>query len=229
MGYLNKAVYGGDAESAEDAVLSSEALEQRLQDAQRRAGAAPEDLSIPLEQAALLIDLDRGGEAWAVARETFDRAMAGEHWERAVEACDLMYRSEQPDSIPALAHGIWLGVTFPIDPELSVAVLEHLVDETPPEADGALVAGAAARFLADVRAEGRQHDDLMFFTSQLMGEIARRHRGIEDQETFDTWVEFFELDNPDVFLPRLAQVLDALVGDGWWYDRDALRARIPEE
>jgi len=30
-----------------------------------------------------------------------------------------------------------------------------------------------------------------------------------------------------LFLPRLGMVIDVIVQDNWWIDRDALRARLP--
>lgn len=130
----------------------------------------------------------------------------------------------------ALAHGIWLGVTYPIDPELSVAMLQHLVEETPPDSDGAAVAAAVAAYLVDLRAEGQQREELQFFTNQLMGTVARRHTNgaCDSQELFDIWVERLELNDPGKFLPRLSKIIDVLVPEGqWWFDRDALREKIP--
>jgi hypothetical protein len=46
-----------------------------------------------------------------------------------------MFLSEGPDALVALGHALWLGVTFPIDPEITVAMLQHLVEESPEEAD----------------------------------------------------------------------------------------------
>jgi hypothetical protein len=67
----------------------------------------------------------------------------------------------------------------------------------------------------------------MFLTTQIIARVARRHRGIEDQETLDTWIEMYELNNTDTLLQRLARMLDAIVGGQWWFDRDELRARLP--
>ena len=38
-----------------------------------------------------------------------------------------------------------------------------------------------------------------------------------------------ELDDPDKFLIRLRNVIDVLVQDEWWFDRDAVRDSIPED
>ena len=73
------------------------------------------------------------------------------------------------ESIRALAHGIWLGITFPVDPELSVAMLQHLIDETPERSDGAAVAAALASYIVDLRAKDEQRENLQFFTTQLLG------------------------------------------------------------
>ena len=42
------------------------------------------------------------------------------------------------------------------------------------------------------------------------------------------WLDKLELRDPQVFLPRMAMVVDAIVGDKWWFDRDVLRSRLPD-
>ena len=37
----------------------------------------------------------------------------------------------------------------------------------------------------------------------------------------------YELDDIEKLLPRMALILDAIVEDNWWYDRDAIRSRLP--
>ncbi|MES9991150.1 MAG: hypothetical protein ABW098_04315 [Candidatus Thiodiazotropha sp.] len=235
MKYLESEAFIGDNDSAEDAIKSSKLLEIKLQekrDALTSLGAdAAEErrLELELESAYILLDLDRQQDAWEIGKAMLDRALGEELWLRAVEACDILYQSEQADAIKALAHGIWLGVTFPIDPELSVAMLQHLIDETPDNSDGAAVAAVTACYVVDVRAEDEQREELKFFTNQLLGQVARRHSQVEEQEIFDFWVERMELDDPGKFLPRLAKVLEVIVDGDWWFDRDALRAKIPAD
>lgn len=235
MKYLESEAFIGDNDSSEDAIKSSKLLALRLEEKHEELAALAQDapldkrLEPQLEAGYLLLDLDRRDEAWASARAILDQAIDHSLWLRAVEACDILYQAEQPDSIKALAQGIWLGVTFPIDPELSVAMLQHLIDETPDKSDGAAVAAATACYVVDMRAQGQEREDLKFFTNQLLGQVARRHSQVEEQEIFDFWVERMELDDPAKFLPRLAKVLDVIVENNWWFDRDALRAQIPAE
>jgi len=221
------------AEDAADAVKPTAQLEARLaENGERLAGlgegADVERAALLVENGYVLLDLERREESWGAGHEAFGLALSAEAWETAIQACDVIYQSEQSDAIEALAHAVWLSVTYPVDPELSVAMLQHLVDETPPKADGAAVAAAVARFIVDMRAEGRQREDLLFFTAQSLGDVARGHSQVDEQEVFDFWVERMELNDPSKLLPRLAQVLDVLVTGEWWFDRDALRSRLPD-
>ncbi len=233
MSYLDTGLpvgFDGSMETAE----SREALESRLQALNDRLREMPstkegrhDRASIQLEVARTLVALDKKDEAWNLAREAFDTFLAGEDWEKAVEACDVLFLTEQEGSLSALGQGVWLGVTFPIDPELSVAMLQHIVDETPDDADGAAVAAATAVYITDLRAEGKQKENLGFFTNQMLGRVAKRHSGVEDEEQFRFWVERLELSDPDKFLVRLRNVIDVLVQDDWWFDRDRIRESLP--
>jgi hypothetical protein len=102
-----------------------------------------------------------------------------------------------------------------------------VIDETPDDADGAAVAATTALFIADVRARDRQRDDLMFFATQMLGMVARRHSGVDTPEQLEHWMERLELKEPEKFLVRLRNVVDVLVQDDWWFDRRALQDRLP--
>jgi len=226
------------ADTAADSVLNRvagqaaleshlDALRDLLNDLRRRGAPVTEIADARLQMARALVGLERGKEAWPLGREVLDIFIAHEDFESAADACDVLFQAEQPQSLAALGQGIWLAVTYPIDPDLSVELLTHVIDETPDDADGAAVAATTALFLADMRAEGSQRDNLMFFASQLLGQVARRHSGVDGQEAFDNWMVKLELKEPDKFLVRLRNVVDVLVQDDWWFDREALRARLP--
>ena len=215
--------------SAELAALEShlEALTEHYQEMERIGCNAKESADTKLQMARALAGLERGGEAWALGREAFDIFIEKADWESAADVCDVLFQSNQGGSIAALGQGIWLAVTCPIDPELTVELLTHVVDETPDEADGAAVAATTALFVADTRARGKTREDLVFFSTQILANVARRHSGVETQEQFDLWLDRLELREPDKFLIRLRNVVDVLVQDDWWFDRDGLQARLP--
>ena len=226
----------------DDLLIDSSSPDQSKEDIQRyldekqaaydalEANAEPLDRArLQLDVAEALVGMGRADESWEKARTALDTFVENEQWQDAVEACDVLYQSAQPASLVALAHGVWLAVTYPIDPTLTVNMLNYIIDETPAKADGAAVAAITAHYVADVRAEADQHKSLTFLTKQLLANVAKEHSGVEDQEGLNAWMERLELLTPDVFLPRLSLVLGAIVpADEWWFDRDALRDKIPE-
>jgi len=221
-----------DADSGEDIQESAYLLEARLAEIRQHRAEIQDPQSdavadLLLQEGRLLIRLEKMPEAWQSAREAFDLYLARENWQGAVDACDVMFASDQPESLAALGQGVWLAVTFPIDPELTVAMLDHIIEETPDDADGAAVAAVTAHYIVDLRAQGRQRDDLMLFTNNLLATVARRHSNVESQEAFSYWMEKLELNDPAKFLVRLRNVIDVLVQDEWWFDQDALRERLP--
>jgi hypothetical protein len=222
------------AECANDAVKSSELLLNRLRENEQQLASAAENslkrCELLLDNGYIQLDLDKKTEAWEGAHDALKIALQQEDWPQAVQACDIIYKSEQDDAIKAIAHGIWLGVTYPVDPELSVTMLQHLIEETPDKSDGAAVAAAVASYLVELRADDAKRDELKFFTNQLLGQVARRHSNVDEQAVFDFWIERMELDDPGKFIPRLAQILDVLMeNEQWWFDRDALREKLPDD
>ncbi len=226
----------------DDLLIDSSSPEQSKEDIQKyldkkqamydalEANAAPEDRArLQLDVAEALIGMGRADESWEKARSALDTFVELELWQDAVESCDVLYQSAQPASLVALAHGVWLSVSYPVEPTLTVNMLSYVVDETPAKADGAAIAAVTAHYVADVRADKDKHKSLTFLTKQMLANVAKGHSDVDDQEGLSAWMERLELLDPDVFLPRLSLVLGAIVPpDQWWFDRDALRKKIPQ-
>ncbi len=233
--YIKEDRMVGNADSSEDARESTGMLKRLVADLREQLGGLS-PAADPLRRADLLLQLGRAlvrlelrTEAWTMAREAVDLYLESRAWEGAAQACDILFLSDQPESLAALGQGIWLAVTYPIDPELSVALLQHVVDETPPDADGAAVAAVTAYYLVDMRAREPQREHLLIYASQVLATVARRHSGVAGQEDFNRWIERMELNDPGLFLPRLRNVVDVLVQDDWWFDREALQAALPAD
>jgi hypothetical protein len=201
-------------------------LQDRLREADR-GGDLKLRADIELQIARTLVELGRGAEAWAIGRRAFEVFMTAEDFESAADVCDVLFQSEQPGSLCALGQGIWLAVTYPVDPELTVDLLTHVVDETPADTEASAVAAIAALYLVDLRAEGQQREQLMFFVTQILSQVARRHSGVDSQDSFDAWMERLGLRDPNQFLARLRLLVEALVQGDWWFDRTALQAALP--
>jgi hypothetical protein len=225
----------GNADSSEDARESTGMLKRLVSDLRGQLAELSPDVEtlrradLLLQFGRALVRLENRPEAWTAAREALDLYLAEQAWEGAAQACDILFLCDQPLSLAALGQGVWLAVTYPVDPELSVALLQHMVDETPPDADGAAVAAVTAYYLVDLRAREPQREHLLIYANQVLATVARRHSGVEGQEDFNRWIEDMELNNPALFLPRLRNIVDVLVQDDWWFDREALQAALPVE
>jgi hypothetical protein len=208
------------------------ALKRELAELLHKLDASP-DSGLPrarlqLDIAERLNALERGKEAWDIAREAFVTAMRGESWQDAVEACDVLFQTQQADSMAALGMGIWLSITFPVDPELTAAMLIHLVEETPDDSDVGALAAITTRYVIDLRASDEAHENLCFLADNLISMVAKRHSNVQDQAAMDCWLTELGLREPGEFLPRLSREVDAVVAGRWWFDRDELRSRLPE-
>lgn len=210
-----------------------QSLEKQLVLYQQHLAELP-DSAPDIDRARVLLDiaetqlaLEHKEEAWNIARETLDVFLQAEHWQEAVECCNLLFQAEQPASLAALGQGVWLAVTFPIQPDTTIAMLQHIIDETPTDSDGAGVAAITAHYIADIRSSDEKHNSLTFLTQNLLGQVAKRHSNVSTQHELDAWLDKLQLKDPQEFLPRLATVIDVLVQNDWWFDRDELRAKLP--
>jgi len=233
--YIREDPSVGNADDSSDAKESTAKLEQLVAnlrgelDALSRGAAALRRADLLLQLGRALVRLEKGDDAWAAAREAFDLYLAEQAWEGAAQCCDVLFLADQPQSLPALGQGIWLAVTYPVDPELTVALLHRVVEETPPDADGAAVAAITAYYVTDLRAREPQRDHLLLYANQVLATVARRHSAVDGQEAFNRWIQDMELNDPAKFLPRLRNVVDVLVQDDWWFDRDKLQAALPAD
>ena len=213
--------------------MDPQSLEKQLTLYQQHLAELPERAS-EVDRARVLLDiaetqlaLERKEEAWNIAREALNVFLQDEQWQEAVECCNVLFQTEQPASLAALGQGVWLAVTFPIQPDTTIAMLQHIVEETPDDSDGAAVAAITAHYIADIRATDDKHHSLTFLTQNIIGQVAKRHSNVSTQAELDAWMDKLNLKDPQEFLPRLATVIDVLVQDEWWFDSDELRKKLP--
>ena len=189
-----------------------------------------ERANIQLDIAEIMLEIAESGmieATWGYAKESFLIYIEFSQWEDAVRATDVLYRTALPAAVTALGNGLWLSITYPIDPELSIVMINNLIDDTPDSSDGAAVAAATAHYIADLRYEGEKRESTMFLTSSLLSKVAERHSNVIDQTQMNSWMLKLELNDAEKFLPRMSQILDAIVDGDWWYDKEELRKRLP--
>ena len=211
----------------------SQSLEKQLSLYQQHLAELPATATeidrarVQLDIAETQLALDRKEEAWITAREALMVFLKTEQWQEAVESYNVLFQTEQPASLAALGQGVWLAITIPIQPDTTIAMLQHIVEETPDDSDGAAVAAITAHYIADIRAADNKHDSLTFLTQNIIGQVAKRHSNVSTQAELGTWMDKLHLKEPGDFLPRMATVVDVLVEDEWWFDRDELRKKLP--
>jgi hypothetical protein len=192
-----------------------------------KSATAIDKARINLDMAEANIGLGKTNQAWELARQAFDAFVADESWQDAVEACEVMYNTQEPANIIALAHGIWISITYPISAQTTITMLNYVVEESPDNSDGAAVAARTAHYIADLRASEDEHEELSFIAKNLLFGVAQRHGKVTSQQELDLWMERLNLTDPADFLPKMGRILDIIVVDQWWIDRDDLRSRLP--
>jgi len=210
------------------AVLSDELAQLQPSDEALLSHTSLQAAELMLESAGLLLDLDKKELAWEQARPCVECFIAHTRFEDAALACQYVYLSDQPDAIAAIGQAAWLAVTYPINPNLTVNVLDLVINEMPDHSDGAAVAAAAAHYVVDVRCTADEYRELRLFTGSMLARVARHHSNVDTQPLFELWVERMELDYPEKFLVRLRNVVDVMVQDDWWFDREALLSDISD-
>jgi hypothetical protein len=223
------------AETGEDITVSVAAVKTRLENIENQVAAMSGDhgslalADLNKTAAQLMLELEQDENAWHRAFTLLPQYVDAGRWEDAIEVCDTLFRAEQPRSLAALGHGVWLAVTFPVDLVLTLTMLQYVIDETPDDSDGAAVAAATAAYVCDLRQHLAEDSTLELQTMEMLTSVARRHSGIDGKNDFEQWMEKLELNNPEKFLVRLRNIIDVLVQDDWWIDRDRLQAQLPRD
>lgn len=223
-------LFGNMAKSEETAAFQA-SLEKANQELARLEGSADElaRATVLLAKVNALLGLEQKQECWQHARPIFDVFIRNDCWEHAVDSCNVLYQAEHPESLAALVQGVWLSVTFPIDPELTVLMLDHLIEAMPPKTEGPALAAATAHYIVSIRASDEAFENLNFLTTNLLAKAARDYGNVESQALLDFWIESHELNDPAAFLPRLGKLLTAILEEeNWWIDREIIRAKLPQ-
>ena len=233
LNYLHREQFDLGAECQSDATVSSEVLTRKADAISRQLDQIDacdylKQAELKHQLAAIQIELAKEENAWSTAFPLLNFYLDKQNWEQAAAVCDTLFRCNQPDSLAALGHGLWLSITFPVDPTLTLLQLQHVIDETSEDSDGAAVAAAVAAYVVDLRSEDGGSDDAILAVGQMLNEVARRHGNVNNQEEFEQWFRRLELDQPNKLLIRMRNIIDVLVQDQWWIDRDTLQQLIPE-
>ncbi|MBW4659571.1 MAG: tetratricopeptide repeat protein [Drouetiella hepatica Uher 2000/2452] len=122
-----------------------------------------------------------------------------------------------------LVQAVWLCTKVQAPLQQSISILTNLYNAVPQGDELEALLAAFALFLCNQRGQGHpQIEQLQELSFKLLSSAAGA-QGIETQEALELWFTQQQLNDPAIFLPRLNQRLEAMIGDHWAFDPSPLR------
>ncbi|NJN56887.1 MAG: hypothetical protein HC879_05015 [Leptolyngbyaceae cyanobacterium SL_5_9] len=121
-----------------------------------------------------------------------------------------------------LAQALWLGLRIQTPLPDLINLLRFFINQVPQGDEMEALLATTALFFCQARGEGHpQLNDLQTTSIDLLAAAAAAQGAqLESLEALSQWREQQQLNDAAVFLPRLIQRLEAMVGDQWLFDPD---------
>ncbi|HIJ84290.1 MAG TPA: hypothetical protein HPQ00_08810, partial [Magnetococcales bacterium] len=149
------------------------------------------------------------------------------NWEEVFKQLKTMsLRFKNTEIYKALAQRIWVGLKTETPASEVVLALFHLLNTLGPRHDVAGPIAALAHFMAKHRTPDHPDRDLAMGQAQQMFHRVCEEKGVVGEEAFKIWVKHSRLDDPNHYVPIVMHLLDVMVGDVWWFDRDLLQKEL---
>jgi tetratricopeptide (TPR) repeat protein len=127
--------------------------------------------------------------------------------------------NDEPDAIGYLAQSLWLTLYCSTNLEDAINLIEAIYQKVPSGDKLESLLGATAYHLCQTRSHP-EREQLIELSDKIIRRAASQ-QGIETQADYDNWKSTNRLDDPDYFVPELLRRLEAIIGDGWLFDRSA--------
>ncbi|MBD2487791.1 tetratricopeptide repeat protein [Aulosira sp. FACHB-615] len=126
--------------------------------------------------------------------------------------------TDETKGVIYLAQAVWLCLRISTPLADTVTTINSMYKLLRADDKMKALLGAVAMFLCQVR--GDQHPQLEELKQRSFDILASAAtaQGIEPQ-AFDAWFVQQRLNDPNYFIPRLVQLLEAIVGDEWLFER----------
>jgi tetratricopeptide (TPR) repeat protein len=128
-------------------------------------------------------------------------------------------------SLEYRAQAVWLLLRIQAPLVDAMLAIKALYEAVPQGDDLEALLATFALFLCAQRGQEHPQIEQLQELSMKMLSGAATAQGIETQEAFDTWYAKTHLDDPDIYLPRLNECLEALIADTWAFDPTPLRSK----
>ena len=137
--------------------------------------------------------------------------------------------ADESKGIIYLAQAVWLCLRVQIPLTDAVNTLTAMYNRVPKGDEMEALLGATAVYLCQQKSSLGLDPRLLGEVGDLASKIlsgAARAQGIETQEDFGTWYVQQRLNEPDYFIPRLAEKLWEIVGDEWLFTVKSEELRV---
>lgn len=126
----------------------------------------------------------------------------------------------ETDSQVYLAQALWLGLRITSPLVDLVNLLRFFFNQVPQGDEMEALLATTALFFCQMRGEGHPQIEELRNTSLTLLATAAAAQGItcENLEELANWMAQQQLNDPQLFIPRLNQQLEAMVGDRWLFD-----------
>jgi tetratricopeptide (TPR) repeat protein len=131
--------------------------------------------------------------------------------------------NNEPNALGYLAQALWLTLHCSTNLENAVSLIVAIYNKVPSGDSLESLLGAAALYLCHTRSHPELEQLIELSDEMIIG--AANQQGIETQADYDNWKTTNRLDDPDYFLPELLKRLEAIVGDGWLFDKSVFEQR----
>jgi tetratricopeptide (TPR) repeat protein len=127
--------------------------------------------------------------------------------------------ADESQEIIYLAQAAWLCLRVQIPVVDTVNTFEAMYQSVPQGDEMEALLGATALYFCQIRgATHPQLEELQERSFKILAGAAGA-QGIETQEALGTWYVQQQLNDSEYFIPRLADKLAEIVGDGWLFER----------
>lgn len=143
-------------------------------------------------------------------------------WPKLVTVLGNLSVSNDPKSGGFLCQALWLCLRVEVPLEEGVPIAGALVDMLGPKHEAAPLAAAFAMYLVQTR--GEKHHEREKLGQLALNALAAcaKGRGVAlEGKAIAEWIKSEKLNDPNHFIPKLSEALEALVGeDDWLFDRE---------
>jgi tetratricopeptide (TPR) repeat protein len=173
-----------------------------------------------LHQMALIFakqgDLERSKELFLQTAEVL--GLIGNYRDLIITLCNLGVRDE-PNGFSYLAQALWLTIQRFTNLKDAIDLMEIFYHQVPCIDILESLLGATACYLCQTRTHPEIEQLIELSDKMMIGSAIQQ--GVETPADYDNWKSTNRLDDPDYFLPELLRRLEAIVGDGWLFDKSA--------